>query len=491
MTNQPARDRVSVLAVSAFRRLLAVRLGGQFTDGVFQAALAGSVLFNPDRQATPRAIALAAAVLVLPYSLVGPFAGVLLDRWSRRSVIVWTNLLRAGLVLPIAATISLGDEGGFFLIATLVVIGLGRLLLSGLSAATPHVVADERLVTANAVAGTAGSVAYSLGLGVRAARCCAPSSLPATAGTRLSRCSPRWATWRARCSPGCSSPGLSWARTRWWPTAPAWRVRPRRSLRGMVDGVRHLGWARGAAYGIAAQAGFRLLFGALALALLLFYRTSFAGDDLAGVSTQLGLVFSAGAVGVLIAAVVTPSVSRRVGGWRWVVGLLAGLAVAVPVFGLPFSPVLLVVVVLVVNVGGHGIKIVVDTMVQHECADVFRGRVFAVNDTMFNLAYVLGMVGVSGFLPDDGRSPALLGVAAAGYACLAAGYAVVAGRWPRSAGEDIATTVTVRGRPVAAGTLGRGSLTQGTATTGSAVVAVPSSHPAAPCAIPVSSSRRP
>lgn len=442
MTNQPARDRVSVLAVSAFRRLLAVRLGGQFTDGVFQAALAGSVLFNPDRQATPRAIALAAAVLVLPYSLVGPFAGVLLDRWSRRSVIVWTNLLRAGLVLPIAATISLGDEGGFFLIATLVVIGLGRLLLSGLSAATPHVVADERLVTANAVAGTAGSVAYSLGLGcalllLRAVFPAGDSGYAAVAllapvGYVACAVLARLFFTRVELGPDevvAHRPGVA---------GEAAAV-----LRGMVDGVRHLGWARGAAYGIAAQAGFRVLFGALALALLLFYRTSFGGDDLAGVSTQLGLVFSAGAVGVLIAAVVTPSVSRRVGGWRWVVGLLAGLAVAVPVFGLPFSPVLLVVVVLVVNVGGHGIKIVVDTMVQHECADVFRGRVFAVNDTVFNLAYVLGMVGVSGFLPDDGRSPALLGVAAAGYACLAAGYAVVAGRWPRSAGEDIATTVTV------------------------------------------------
>ncbi|MEU4398349.1 hypothetical protein [Micromonospora orduensis] len=39
----------ALLAVPAFRRLLTVRLGGQFTDGVFRAALAGSVLFNPDR----------------------------------------------------------------------------------------------------------------------------------------------------------------------------------------------------------------------------------------------------------------------------------------------------------------------------------------------------------------------------------------------------------------------------------------------------------
>lgn len=180
---------------------------------------------------------------------------------------------------------------------------------------------------------------------------------------------------------------------------------------------------------MAAQAGFRVLFGVLALAMLLLYRNGFAGDDLDGVPTQLGLVFAAGALGVLAAAALTPPVTRRIGGWRWVSGLLA--AVAVAVFGLPFHPLLLVVVVWVVNVAGHGIKIVVDTTVQRECADAVRGRVFAVNDTTFNLAYVLGMVLASRFIPDDGRSPALLGVAAVGYGCLTVAYAVAGGRWAR------------------------------------------------------------
>jgi MFS family permease len=429
-----------VLAVPAFRRLLAVRLGGQFTDGVFQAALAGSVLFNPDRQATPTAIALAAAVLVLPYSLVGPFAGVLLDRWSRRTVTVWTNLVRAGFVLPIATLVFLGSEGPLFFISTLVVIGLGRLLLSGLSAATPHVVSDERLVTANAVAGTAGSVAYSLGLGC--ALLLFQTAFPAgdTGYAAIALLAPVGylaCAVVARFSFARSELGPDQA----LPHRPGIAGEAVAVARGMADGVRHLARARGAAYAMAAQAGFRVLFGVLALAMLLLYRNRFAGDDLDGVPTQLGLVFAAGAVGVLVAAALTPPVTRRIGGWRWVAGLLAAVAVALPVFGLPFSPLLLVVVVLVVNVAGHGIKIVVDTMVQHECVDAFRGRVFAVNDTAFNLAYVLGMVVASRFIPNDGRSPLLLGMAAAGYAGLAMAYGVVAARWARIAGDDIASPV--------------------------------------------------
>ncbi|MFC8848521.1 MULTISPECIES: MFS transporter [unclassified Micromonospora] len=426
-----------------FRRLLAVRLSGQFTDGMFQAALAGSVLFNPDRQATPTAVAFAAAVLVLPYSLVGPFAGVLLDRWSRRTVTVVTNLARAGLVPPIAAMIFLGSEGPLFFVSVLVVIGLGRLLLSGLSAATPHVVPDRRLVTANAVGGTGGSVAYSLGLGcaLLLLQTVFPAGDSGYAGIALLTpvgylaCAAL-----ARFSFARDELGPDQA----LPYRPGLAGEAAAVVRGMADGVRHLGQARGAAYAMLAQAGFRLLFGVLALAMLLLYRNRFAGEDLDGVPTQLGLVFAAGAFGVLVAAALTPPVTRRVGGWRWVAGLFAAVAVALPVFGLPFDPLLLILVVLVVNIAGHGTKIVVDTMVQHECADAFRGRVFAVNDTTFNLAYVLGMVAVSGFVPDDGRSPVLLGVAAAGYGCLAVGYAVVAARWARNAGDDIALPARTR-----------------------------------------------
>ena len=85
-----------------FRRLLVVRMLGQFADGVFQASLAGTILFNPERQAHAADIAAGFAVLLLPYSLLGPFAGVLLDRWSRQRVLLGANLFRALLVCAVA-----------------------------------------------------------------------------------------------------------------------------------------------------------------------------------------------------------------------------------------------------------------------------------------------------------------------------------------------------------------------------------------------------
>src|SRR4051794_2028482 len=146
-----------------FRRLLTTRLLAQFGDGVFQAALAGTVLFNPERAADPVDVAAGFAVLLLPYSLVGPFAGVWLDRWSRRSVLVRANVVRAVLVALTAALIAAGIGGGPFYLCGLAVFSVNRFVLSALSAALPHTTDAPRLVSANALSTTSGAIATVVG----------------------------------------------------------------------------------------------------------------------------------------------------------------------------------------------------------------------------------------------------------------------------------------------------------------------------------------
>ena len=148
-----------------FRRLLLTRLLAQFGDGVFQAALAGTVLFNPQRAADPIDVAAGFAVLLLPYSFVGPFAGVWLDRWSRRQVLLRANVLRAGLVAVVAALVLGGVEGTGFYAAGLAVFSVNRFILAALSASLPHTVDQPSLVSANAVSTTSGSVATVIGGG--------------------------------------------------------------------------------------------------------------------------------------------------------------------------------------------------------------------------------------------------------------------------------------------------------------------------------------
>src|SRR3954447_14081281 len=149
-----------------FRRLLTTRLLSQFGDGVFQAALAGTVLFNPQSAADPIDVAAGFAVLLLPYSLVGPFAGVWLDRWSRRQVLLVANVVRAVLVLAVAALVLAAVQGVGFYVAGLLVFSVNRFVLSALSAALPHTTDEPSLVSANALSTTAGAVASVLGGGV-------------------------------------------------------------------------------------------------------------------------------------------------------------------------------------------------------------------------------------------------------------------------------------------------------------------------------------
>jgi MFS family permease len=428
-----------VLSVRGFRRLLGVRLMSQIADGWFQSGLAGSVLFNPEKQTTAIAMATGFAVLLLPYSLVGPYVGVFLDRWSRRSVLFVTNVLRSLLVVPAVMMIWTGSEGTSFALLAFLIIGLNRFFLAGLSASTPHVVEDRRLVTANAFAGTLGSVVYSAGFG-SSVLLLRVFGVPATFHG--------YAGLAALAPFGYLASALlaraSFERDALGPDAAERRGDSMLSAlvevgRGMVAGVRHLADRRGAAFAMLAQSGFRLLYGVLALSTLLLFRHYFTnGNDVAGSIAGLGMVFAAGSLGVLTAAFVTPPVARRFGGWLWIVWLFSGVAVIVPLCGLPFRKELLLVAVFAINIAAQGTKIVVDTALQHECDDDYRGRVFSVNDTGFNLFFLGGLFLAALTVPDNGRSPTALTLVSLGFAVLAAWYAVVGGRWAHRVGDDIA-----------------------------------------------------
>jgi hypothetical protein len=92
-----ARVRAAMRA-GDFRRLLWIRLSGQGGDGIFQAALIASVVFNPDQQNTAEGLLYASLVTILPFTLLGPFVGVFIDRWSRRKILTIAPLLKIAFV---------------------------------------------------------------------------------------------------------------------------------------------------------------------------------------------------------------------------------------------------------------------------------------------------------------------------------------------------------------------------------------------------------
>ena len=159
------RDLRALLRLPDFRRLLVVRLLSQLSDGVFQVALAAYVVFSPENQASPGAVASALAILLLPYSLLGPFTGVLLDRWRRRQVLLYCNVLRAVMCCATAVLVLLHVPTWLFYLSALSVTAVNRFVLAGLSAALPRVVDEKWLVTANSLSPTAGTLVATLGGG--------------------------------------------------------------------------------------------------------------------------------------------------------------------------------------------------------------------------------------------------------------------------------------------------------------------------------------
>ena len=152
-------------------RLLRVRWSGQFTDGLFQSALASFILFSPERQASATSAAVAFAVVLLPYSIIGPFVGTLLDRFSRQRAILFSNLARSATLLVIASLMYNDYTGVEITAFVLIAFGVNRLILAGLSAGIPLMTTPQSLISANALAVTGGSVwvvlGGGLGLGIR------------------------------------------------------------------------------------------------------------------------------------------------------------------------------------------------------------------------------------------------------------------------------------------------------------------------------------
>ena len=96
---------------SRLNRILTIRWSGQLTDGLFQSALASFVLFSPERAPNAVSAALAFSVVLLPYSLIGPYIGTFLDRYSRQRIVRNCNYLRAVNLLVIAWLIDAGATG--------------------------------------------------------------------------------------------------------------------------------------------------------------------------------------------------------------------------------------------------------------------------------------------------------------------------------------------------------------------------------------------
>jgi MFS family permease len=370
-----------------FRWLLLAQFLGQAADGFAQAVFAYILVLEPLSRGTPGRILALFVVTLLPYSLISPFLGVFVDRWSRRSLLVWTNVVRAAVLVtvPVWAHSLHGNLPLYG--SVLLLLGLGRLFLTTKGALLPVVLGERDLLKGNSLSGGGGMIAALAGgvVGVELLKIVTAHEALALAGVVYAAA----AIIAARLSaPFAHADGPQ--RT----TREAFAA----GVAGLAAGLAAIAERPRARLPLIAIFVLRTIAMVAAIAAILIIKHEFpGGSDHFGRLNSGALALGAAGVGAFVAALLAPFA----GGWLQQPGLIvAGFVVSgagIVALGGIDSIAAVLGLTFVVGFGAFLTKVAVDAQVQEALPDEFRGRAFALYDILYNLASVcagLLMVGL-------------------------------------------------------------------------------------------------
>ena len=387
---------------SRLNRILAIRWSGQLTDGLFQSALASFILFSPERAPNAISAALAFAVVLLPYSLIGPYVGIFLDRFSRQRIIRNCNYLRAMNLLIIAWLINTGSTGMVLTLFVLIAFGVNRLILSGLSAGLPLLVKKEELIAANALAVTGGTIWVVIGggIGIGIKNLLSQNSDADFADAVVILIA----------AFGFLTAALACFRLSKYEIGPAEYESDleARSYREVLEGLAILRSHSDALRGILSVGIQRGGITALTLMALLLERNSFndPSDPDAGLA-GFGMALAIAGIGIGLGAIISPYGVIRFGRHRWMRLLMFLCIPPLLIYAAGINEISMIGSAFLVGLCGQGIKVTNDALVQSKITDGFRGRVFAFYDVAVNAGVVTGAVGAALILPDNGLTAVL------------------------------------------------------------------------------------
>jgi MFS family permease len=396
-----------------FRRLIVAQAFSQAADGLYQIALATTLVFGVETAQTPAQVTKLLAVTTIPFSLVGPFTGPFIDRFSRRSVLVGSKVVMVALTLLMIPARSAPEA---VLLGLIVLnVSVNRFFHATKNAVLPSLVPTERYLVANAVSTTTGMI-FALGGAAVAGPLVAVTS-PALGLTVAAACMAVSGMLAATIPlPPGEKRGLAGIVSEL-----------RENFRDVRDGLRTLRSSSQAIYGVVSIWAIRFLLGFVVIATLVLLRARFDIDAEAFSTIWVGL----GAGGFLGAVLIHP-LARRLG-YRGVAPLaMLVAAVAAAVAGPIASYYALIPAVFVGGLCMSATKIASDTLVQRAVPDHFRGRAFTVYELGYNGAFVL-----AGLIPTALRGT----LGDLGVILLTSGLAVITAvaldRWRRRVPEPI------------------------------------------------------
>ena len=382
---------------SRLNRILTIRWSGQLTDGLFQSALASFVLFSPERAPNAISAALAFAVVLLPYSLIGPYVGIFLDRFSRQRIIRNCNYLIAANLLIIAWLVNSGSTGIVLTLFVLFAFGVNRLILSGLSAGLPLLVKREELIAANALAVTGGTIWVVIGggIGIGIKNLLSQNSDADFADAVVILIA----------SLGFLTAALACFRLNKYEIGPLEHEvsAESRGYKEVLEGLMILRSHSDALRGILSIGIQRGGITALTLMALLLERNSFndPADPDAGLA-GFGMALAIAGIGIGVGAVISPYGVIKFGRHRWMRLLMFLCIPPLLIYAAGINEISMIASAFLVGLCGQGIKVTNDALVQSKITDEYRGRVFAFYDVAVNAGIVTGAIGAALILPENG-----------------------------------------------------------------------------------------
>lgn len=409
-----------------FRRLLTLRVLSQAGDGTLQVGMASYILFSPQSQPNAWAIAGVLAITLMPYTVLGPFVGTLLDRWSRRQITVVSDIVRAVLALLVGLLIFAGLTDGVWQIAfygaLLVAMSVNRFMLAGLSAGLQYTVEPDEYLSSSSIIPTVGplGVVIGAGLGFGARVGLGPVIGANEADAVVFGVAAVLFTGSVLVARGFHRDALG-------PEPGQPRSTPEEVWLGLGRALRHLRTRPAAVIALLGMFATRLLFGLFSVTVILAIRNFFNSDPNEALAdlTLWGLATGAG---FIASTALVPVLARRLGLRRTAIAVLAlcaaaqSMPVVSPSMGVLFGASFFI------GLGVQSLKICVDTIVQAHVEERFKGRVFTFYDVGFNSAFVLAAVIAAVTLPDTGIDVVGFAVMALAYLGLAVVFSVVARR---------------------------------------------------------------
>ena len=401
-----------------FRFLMGAQYLAQAGDGIVQAALAKFIVFGGQKgfdlegARSPDELLRIALFIFIPYTIVSPFLGVVIDRWDRRRLLFLANGLRAVIILLIGlvGVDAVGDVALF--LAFLLTLMSTRIVLATKSAALPATLGEESLVEANAVSQLGGALFQLAGGGigfiatkvVEVEPVIMVGALVYGAGAAMALMIRHAGETRARTTFGEELAHVA---------------------RSIVGGVREVARVPKAGASITTYFWLRLLW-SFSLVGIGFIARELVSEDL----MVLVLTGGAGAAGAVLGFLAADRMLKRVTSTAHLVLAASGIAgAAVMLLGAIGSRISLAVLTFFLGLGFFLAKISLDSLVQEALGDDFRGRAFSLYDIAYNLAWVLAAAAMKALWSESVQGLLIAGMGVV----FLAGMALIAA-WFRGAG---------------------------------------------------------